>query len=631
VVFDNDIIQLEISSRFHYSNLLTMEERTMSNQVAVTGAGGSLGQSLVRRLLARGFNVKGLVRNQKNALEIEQIGGVPVMGDVREPSSLEMLLEGCSVVFHLAAWIPGSGAGWHKIADDINVMGTANVVRLAAEKGCRRVVHASSISVYGPMTEGLVTEATPLHAVGDPYGATKIMAEKLGIETAQRHGVEFTILRPTMIYGPRSPSWTMGPYNLISRGLPAVLGDGEGLLDAVYVDDVAQAFELAGFDPNAAGEVFIIGNETVTCNTFMRAYAKMAQTRLRRLPVPLASFGMHLISRASRVVLGKPITVPEMVGIMTSRATFSSEKARRMLGYKPEFKLAEGMYRTRVWLMTEGKLRFPSTALVTGAGGGLGQAIAKMLSEKGVEVWASDLSETSLAQLPPEVHTIGMDITSDASIKNVIQIVSEKTGGIDLLINVAGVLKAAPLESQSISDVMQHMEVNAIGPLRVSRAVSAGMRQRRRGRIVNIGSTNCYMVMPFLGAYSGSKYALRALSDGLRMELSPWGVEVVIIHPGSMKTRMADNAKQNLQDELGQLGKDWQIPLTSFLNSWLWGTKFAIAPETNARIVTRVAMARRVRRGEIYTDSGTFLIWVYSLLPSFLRDSLLLSRLDRGG
>ncbi|HUG33829.1 MAG TPA: SDR family NAD(P)-dependent oxidoreductase, partial [Anaerolineales bacterium] len=298
---------------------------------------------------------------------------------------------------------------------------------------------------------------------------------------------------------------------------------------------------------------------------------------------------------------------------------------------KPEIKLAEGMHRTRAWLMEEGKLRFPSTALVTGASGGLGQAIAKMLNAKGVEVWASDVSETGFSQLPPEVHTIAMDITSDASIKNVIQTVSEKTGGIDLLINVAGVMKAAPLESQSISDIMLHMEVNAIGPLRVSRAVSVGMRQRRRGRIVNIGSTNCYMVMPFLGAYSGSKYALRALSDGLRMELSAWGVDVVIIHPGAMKTRMADDAKQTLQDELGQLGKDWQIPLKSFLNSWLWGTKFAISPEINARVVTRVAMARRFRRGEVYTDSGTFLIWVYSLLPSFLRDSLLLSRLDRGG
>jgi nucleoside-diphosphate-sugar epimerase len=233
----------------------------MSNQVAVTGAGGSLGQSLVRRLLARGFTVKGLVRNRKNAIEIERLGGVSVMGDVREPSTLEKLLEGCSVVFHLATWMPGSGAGWHKIAQDVNVTGTANVVRLAAEKGCRRVVHASSVSVYGPVMEGSVTEATPLHAVGDPYGDTKIKAEQIGVQMAERHGVELTILRPTMIYGPHSPSWTEGPFNMISHGLPAILGDGENLLDAVYVDDVAQAFELAGFDPNAAGEVFIIGND----------------------------------------------------------------------------------------------------------------------------------------------------------------------------------------------------------------------------------------------------------------------------------------------------------------------------------------------------------------------------------
>ena len=603
----------------------------MKMQVAVTGAGGSLGRSLVRGLLAQGFTVKGLVRNQGDAREIEGLGGVPVLGDVREPATLENLLEGCSVVFHLATWMPGLGNGGYETARDVNITGTANVIRAAAKNGCQRVVHASSIAVYGPVLQGTVTEDTPVWAVGDPYGDTKIEGELIGVQTAQSLGVELVILRPTMIYGPRSPSWTEGPYNTIARGFPAILGDGQDLLDAVYVDDVAQAFEFAGFNPNAAGEVFIIGNELVTWNTFAGAYARMARAPLRHLPVSLASLGLQMISRISRLFRRRPITVPEMVGVMTSRATFSSEKARRILGYKPEIKLAEGMRKTRAWLMQEGKLPFPSTALVTGAGGGLGQAVAKMLSDRGVEVWASDVSETGFAHLPPEVHTIAMDITSDASIKNVIQTVSEKTGGIDLVINVAGVMKAAPLESQSISDVMLQMEVNAIGPLRVSRAVSVGMRQRRRGRIVNIGSTNCYMVMPFLGAYSGSKYALRALSDGLRMELSAWGVEVVIIHPGAMITRMADHAKQALREELGQLGEDWQTPLKSFLDSWLWGTKFQISPEINARVVTRVAMARRLRRGEVYTDTGTFLIWVFSLLPSFLRDSLLLGRLDRGG
>ncbi len=109
----------------------------IQEQVAVTGAGGSVGQALVSRLVGRGLIVKGLVRNQEAARAIESLGGAPVLGDVRQPSTLTPLLQGCTVVFHLAAWMPGAGAGGWKSAEEINVAGTANVVRLAAENGCR--------------------------------------------------------------------------------------------------------------------------------------------------------------------------------------------------------------------------------------------------------------------------------------------------------------------------------------------------------------------------------------------------------------------------------------------------------------------------------------------------------------
>ncbi len=596
----------------------------MLEQVAVTGAGGSLGHALVSRLVAGGFTVKCLVRNQEDASAVKRLGGVPLLGDVRNPSTLEPLVQGCSVVYHLAAWIPGVGAGGRKTAEEVNVAGTANVVRLAAENGCRRVVHASSIAVYGPETSGVVTEANPTRAVGDPYGITKIQGEQIAALEAQRHGIELTILRPTMIYGPGSPSWTVAPFEAIARGLPVVLGDGEALLDAVYVDDVAQAFELAGFNPEAAGQVFIVGNESVTWNVFMGAYARMAGTRLRRLPVPIARLGLRLASFASRLFLGNPMTVPEMVGVMTSRSTFSSEKARTMLMYRPEVNLAEGMRRTQAWLRQEGKLRFPSTALVTGSNGGLGRAVVQGLSARGLEVWAADLSATDWDWIPSEVHPIAMDVTSDTSVNKAVHTVAEKTGAIDLLVNIAGILKAAPLESQPISDVAHQMDVNALGPLRVMRAVAPGMRRRGYGRIINIGSTNSFVVTPFFGAYAASKHALKALSEALRMELGLWGVEVVIIHPSSMKTSMADHAKKAVRQEIDHLGRDWRSALEAFQNSWLWGTENAQSPERVAQVVTRVAMARRQHGAQVYASLEAFIVWIFTLLPSFFRDALLL-------
>ncbi len=597
----------------------------MPDQVAVTGAGGSLGIALVGRLIARGLRVKGLVRNKQDARAIEQQGAVPVLGDVREPSTLAPLIKGCGVVFHLAAWMPGAGMDRRKSAEEVNVAGTANVVRLAAEMGCRRVVHASSIAVYGPETQGIVTEATPTRAVGDLYGDTKIEGEQVAIETARRHGVELTILRPTMIYGPASPSWTVAPFEAISRGFPIVLGDGEGLLDVVYVDDVAQAFELAGFSREAAGEVFIVGNEPVTCNVFMGAYARMAGARLRHLPLPLARLGLWLASNASKIIMGSATTVPEMVGVMTSRAVFSSEKAHKVLGYRPEVDLAEGMRRTRVWLRRAGKLHFPSTALVTGANGGLGRAVVEGLTARGLEVWAADLSESNLGSMSGEAHSIVMDVTSDKSVSDAVQTVVKEAGAIDLLVNTAGVLKAAPMESQPLSDVLLQIEVNALGPLRVARAVAPAMRRRGRGRIVNIGSTNSFAVTPFFGGYAASKHALKAFSEALRMELGLWGVEVVMIHPASMSTPMAEFARQSLRQQISELGGDWRSSLETFLKSWLWGTGSAQSPQQAAQVVIRVAMAGRARGAEVFTNRVAFLVRVFSFMPTFLRHRLLLN------
>jgi nucleoside-diphosphate-sugar epimerase len=604
---------------------INLKEWTMPEQVAITGAGGSLGMALAGRLLARGIVVKGLVRNEAAGRALERLGGVAVLGDVRQPASLAPLVQGCSVVFHLAAWMSGSGIGGRKMAEAVNVAGSANVVRLAAEMGCRRVVHASSVAVYGPPTTSLISEATPTRLVGDTYSDTKLEGERIAAETARRGGIELTILRPTMIYGPGSGTWTLTPLAAIARGLPIVLGDGEGLLDAVYIDDVAQAFDLAGFKPEAAGEIFIIGGETATWNDFMGGYARMLGARLRRLPVAVARLGLTLAAGASKIQPGSAATVPEMVGVLTSRTIFSSDKARQVLGYRPQVSLSDGMARTRAWLRQEGKLRFPATALVVGANGGLGRAVVQGLAAHGVEVWAADLSLPDQGWLPSGAHPVAIDVTSDGSVASAVETVIQQAGAIDLLVNIAGILKAAPLESQSLSAVQLQMEVNALGPLRLMRAVAPAMRQRRQGRIINIGSTNCYAVTPFFGAYSASKHALKAFSEALRMELGLWGVEVVVIHPAAMNTPFADRARQLLRREIEDQGGDWGSLLETFLKSWLWGSGSAQSPEQAAQSVIRVALARRRGSAEVYANRDAFLVRVFSYMPAFFRQRVLLS------
>ncbi len=592
------------------------EQRT----VAVTGAGGSLGKVLARRLVRHGYRVKALVRKEADAGALRSLGASPIVGDVRDKDSLKELVRGCEIVFHLAAWM---GEPFdEELAYAVNVGGTEGVIQTAAEAGARRVVLASSIAVYGPVREGLVTEETPLRSVGDLYGDTKIAAERAAWHEAGRARIELVVLRPTMIYGPGSPSWTEVPFASISRGLPVVIGSGEDLADPVYVEDVARAFDLAGSEPSAMGEVFNVGAGPQTWNAFLGSYAKMAGTTLRRVPVPLARAGAKAAEKAERALGRRPRIVAEMVGVMTSRAVFSHEKAKRILGYESGYGLRDGMRETEAWLRRAGLLKRPSVALVTGAAGGLGQAVARRLADEGLTVWAADLEEPE--GLNHEgVRPLALDVTSGKSVEAALEQVRREGDPVDLLVNAAGLAKPGALEEQPFEDVELQFGVNAYGPLRLARALAPGMRERGWGRIVNVSSTNGFVVTPFMGAYSASKYALEALSDALRMELKPWGVEVVVVEPGAMKTAFAEKAKEALRREISTSRNGWGGYLEGFLESPLWGTGNAASPDKVAGFIVRAAMSQRTRARALATLDA-YPSRIMSLLPTVARDAFFL-------
>jgi nucleoside-diphosphate-sugar epimerase len=592
---------------------------TTSTTAAVTGAAGSLGRALTRRLLAEGQRVRALVRNPRAEAELRALGAEPVVGDVTDPDSLRRWVDGAQVVHHLAAWTgtPPQPA----LAEAVNVRGTRQVLAAAAEAGVRRVVLASSIAVYGPVRDGAVTEDRAPWAVGDPYGDSKIDAERAAREVAAATGLELVILRPTMIYGPASPSWTLAPFGAIVRGRPVVIGSGDDLLDAVFVDDVARAFALAAAAPEAAGEAFNVGGESVTWNAFMGAYARMAGVGLRRVPAALAWNGARAVAAVTRPLFRRPLVVPELVGVMTSRATFPHDKARRMLGYGPETGLGEGMAATEAWLRASGRLRRPRVALVTGAGGGLGLAVATQLAERGVVVYAADVDPEALARCQaPGVRHLALDVTDPESVRRAVErVAAEEDGGVDLLVNVAGLLRPGALEEQPWADVELQFAVNALGPLALARAVAPAMRGRGYGRIVNVSSTNGFMVTPFMGAYSASKYALEAVSDALRLELAPWGIEVAVVQPGAMRTAFSARAKDALRAEI-ERPSDWSEPLDGFLHGSLWGDRTATPADVVARRIVRSALARRLRP-RLLATADAWPTRVMAMLPDRLKDA----------
>ncbi len=589
-----------------------------STTIAVTGATGSLGRALIERLLNSGHIVKALIRSETQAQKMQSVNLEVVIGDVRDDAALEKLLQGADVVMHLAAWM---GKPFdEKIAQGINVTATDRVVRLAAAAGVKRVVLASSVAVYGPVLGGVISESAPTQKIGDLYSDTKTDAESAAKAAALDTGIELTILRPAMIYGPASPSWTVVPFEGIRAGTPMIIGTGEDLLNPVFVGDVARAFEIAAFHPAAAGEAFNISGEPSSWNTFLGHYARMSGVNLRRLPAGIAQVGAGIGERVSKAIGKRPQVMAQMVGVMTSQASFSGAKALEVLGFKPEVSLEAGMLQTEHWLREHGYIKRASTALVTGAGSGLGQAIAKGLLKEGVKVWASDVNLETMTDLPEGVERVALNVTSDASIAAALEVIATAGDHIDLLINVAGIAKPGPLEAQAWDEVSLQFEVNAFGPLRLARALAPGMRQRGFGRIVNVSSTNGFNVTPFMGAYSASKFALEALSDSLRLELKPWGVDVIVIEPGAMKTPFAATAQKGLEATMEQ-HPDWKPYLEGFIKSSMWGTVGGTPPEKVAGVIIKAALGKGAP-ARVLATMDAIPSKVISTLPSAIKDTL---------
>lgn len=189
------------------------------------------------------------------------------------------------------------------------------------------------------------------------------------------------------------------------------------------------------------------------------------------------------------------------------------------------------------------------TVLITGATDGLGKAAAIVLAEHGYRVYAAGRSPEKRAQLDQLAKTkslplqsLELDVCSDDSVRAAVGLVLSDSGAIDVLINNAGLGYMAVVEELKMEDMRRQFETNVFGVLRVTQAVLPHMRERRSGRILMISSVAGLVSPPTYGAYSSSKHALEGLSNSLRLELYPFGIEVILIEPGYIVTNFQQTA-----------------------------------------------------------------------------------------
>lgn len=185
------------------------------------------------------------------------------------------------------------------------------------------------------------------------------------------------------------------------------------------------------------------------------------------------------------------------------------------------------------------------TVFVTGGTDGLGRATAILLAQEGYRVFAAGRDAQKRAALEQfaeaqglKLETLELDVTDDSSAARAVGEAERRAGGIDVLVNNAGIAIAAVMEEITLQDLRKQFETNVIAPVRMAQLVLPGMRERRRGRIINMSSIAGKVAHPLMGPYSGSKHALEAVSDALRLELAQFGIQVVLIEPGFIPTNI---------------------------------------------------------------------------------------------
>ena len=375
---------------------------SLSNaRVLVTGATGFIGSRLVQWLVeVEKANVVAFVHQFKNASRISRFPIEMIQGDVSDLSSLTVAMQGCTHAVHAAV----SFVGTTKQNRRITVEGARNVYKACRRNGIQRVVYLSTISVYGKTPAGAIDESTPCSPI-DSYGRDKLDAEAIFREA---DGTDFkpVVLRLPVVYGPWS-FWSKYPMEQFCQGAIILPDDGSGICNAMYVDDAIQCIICALHANTDLGSVtcLVSGPDRITWRQFYEEHGKARgdnPARLRYLPkttilrhskwykvlprhlwslrgealIVLRMPGVRIFLRALKSIdrgLRKrqvaPFTVPVTVPapdiqdiwpnpahleLMASQSLIENRITEKLIGFRPTVSFADGMEKTRSWLLWAG-------------------------------------------------------------------------------------------------------------------------------------------------------------------------------------------------------------------------------------------------------------------------------------
>lgn len=327
---------------------------SLANQtVLVTGATGFLGGAIALRLANDGVKVKALARRPEKGQFLQHSNIEIVQGDVTDAGQMRKAVENCSVVFHVAAALGGSLVKQRKA----NVDGTRRVMLAAASANVERVVHVSSIAVYGYSARGDISEDKPQKPGAVPYNLSKAEAENVVREVGAEYNLPYSIIRPGMIYGPRSNGWTTSMFKLGKRKPTPWLGDGRGAAHPIYVDDVVDLTILLATHPAAVNEAFNCSPDPApNWREFIGSYSRLAGHQSWLGIPPLLVYPFAPLIDLIMTLRGEPQDLWTLIGFLQSQKTYKVTKAKTLLGWEPKIDLPTGIERSAVWLREIGLL-----------------------------------------------------------------------------------------------------------------------------------------------------------------------------------------------------------------------------------------------------------------------------------
>ncbi len=267
--------------------------------------------------------------------------------------------------------------------------------------------------------------------------------------------------------------------------------------------------------------------------------------------------------------------------------------------------------------------------LITCCSTGIGRATAERLARSGWTVYATARSTDSIADLGRAgCRVLELDVTDEESMRAAVASVEHAEGAVGVLVNNAGYSLSGAIESVPLDEVRRQFETNVFGLVRLSQLVLPAMRRQGFGRIVNLSSMGGRVTLPGGGFYHASKHAVEALSDALRFEVQGFGVDVVVIEPGLIRTGFADAAVGTIADR----SEDPAGPYDGFNQAVAAATAGAYrngigrtlggGPETVARAIEKAISAGRPHTRYRVTGSARLFLTLRRLLPDRLWDAL---------